>query len=78
MALLKVNETAQVLFLKPSTDPDYPWIVLCYDPTMEGDKWIVQLADDDGDTAIGGYHSTLEEALDVFDSIAGGDPAISD
>ena len=77
MALFKVKKTAEVLFLKPSTDRDYPWVLVCYDPAMQDDRWVVQLADDDGDTVIAGYHSTLEEALAVFDSLARGAPAIS-
>jgi uncharacterized membrane protein len=78
MALLKVNKSAQVLFLKPSEDyPDYPWIVLCYDPAMQNDKWIVWFADNDGKTITGGYHSTLEEAKAEFDSRPEGTPEIS-
>ena len=76
MALLKVNKSAQVLFLKPSTNPDYPWTVLCYDPAMR-DKWVVWLADDAGDTAFGGYHPTLEKARADFDSRVEGTPVIS-
>ncbi len=79
MALFKVNETAQVLFLKPSTDPDYPWVLLCYDPAIQDNRWVVQLADDDGNTAFGGYHSTLEEArADFYALTEGSTPAISD
>ena len=76
MALLKVNESAQVLFLKPSTDPKYPWVVLCYDPAMQNDKWVVWFVDDDGDTIDGGYYATPEEARADFDSRPEGKPAI--
>ena len=76
MALLKVNESAQVLFLKPSTNSDFPWIVLCYDPTVK-DKWVVWQADDGGNTVHGNYKSTFEEAKAVFDSLPEGKPAIS-
>ena len=77
MALLKVNESAQVLFLKPSTDPKYPWVVLCYDTAMRDDKWVVWLVDDDGNTAVGYYQPTLEKARADFDSRAEGTPATS-
>ncbi len=77
MALFKVNETAQVLFLKPSTDSDYPWVVLCYDPSIQGGKWVVWLVNDDGNTVVGTYHSTLQAARVDFDSYAEGTPAIS-
>ena len=78
MALLKVNETAQVLFLKPSTDPDHPWVVLCYDPAMRDDWWVIWLVDDDGDTVAGEYHTTLGNARTDFESRAEGTPATSD
>ncbi len=77
MALLEVNESAQVLFLKPSTDPDHPWVVLGYDPRMNTGKWAVWLADDAGSTVIGRYHSTLEDAKADFDARGEGAPAIS-
>ena len=77
MALLNVNESAQVLYIKPSTDPAHPWIVLCYDPTATFDNWVVWLADDAGDTISGDYHSTLEDAKTDFDSRREGAPAIS-
>ena len=76
MALLNVNETAEVLFLKPSKDPGYPWLVLCYDPTMK-DPWVVWFTDDDGDTITGGYYATLEGARADFDSRPVGTPATS-
>ena len=78
MALLKVNETAQVLFLKPSTDPNHPWVVLCYDPAMTENYWVVWLVDDDGDTVTGDYHYTLGNARTDFDSRPDGTPVISD
>ncbi len=77
MALLKVNKSAQVLFLKPSTDRNHPSVVLCYDPTMRNEKWIVWLADDDGNTVAGSFHSTLEEARVDFDARPEGTSAIS-
>ncbi len=77
MALVNVNKSAQVLFLKPSTDPDHPWVVLCYDPAMKGDKWIVWRADGNGNTVSGGYHSTIKNARTDFDSRSEGAPAIS-
>ena len=77
MALIKVNDSAQVLFLKPSADGKYPWVVLCYDPDMQNDKWVVWLADDDGNTLSGGYYSTLEEARVDFSGRPNGKPTIS-
>lgn len=77
MAVLKVNQSAQVLFLKPSTDSSHPWVLLCYDPAMGADRWVVWLADDRGDTVVGGYHSTLKDARADFDSRGEGEPAIS-
>ena len=77
MALLKVNKSAQVLFLKPSTDRNHPSVLLCYDPTMRNEKWIVWLADDNGNTVAGSFHSTLEEARVDFDARAEGTAAIS-
>lgn len=77
MALVKVNERAQVLFLKPSADGRHPWVVLCYDTAMKNKKWVVWLVDDDGDTVTGGYHSTLEAAKADFDSRLEGKPVIS-
>ncbi len=68
MALVKVNQSAQVLFLKPSTDSSHPWVVLCYDPAMGAHRWVVWLADDDGNTVSGGYHATIDEAQADFDS----------
>ena len=69
MALLKLNESAEVRFLKPSKDhPHHPWVVLCYDPTATTDEWVVWLADDAGNTIIGGYHSTFNAAKADFDS----------
>ena len=75
MALLKVNR-AEVHFLKPSTDPDYPWIVLCYDPTAREKKWVVWFADDAGKTSVGIYLATLDEARTEFASRATGPPAV--
>ena len=72
-----MNVSAQVLFLKPSTDLDHPWVVLCYDPRMRTEKWIVWLVDDAGDTIVGDYHSTLVDAKADFDSRGEGVPAIS-
>ncbi len=78
MALLKVNQSAQVLFLKPSTDPDHPWVVLGYDPSMTTDKWAVWLVADAGFTSVaGGYYSTLKDAKADFDARGEGAPAIS-
>ena len=77
MALLNVNKSAQVLFLKPSTDPNHPWTVLCYDPKMRDDKWVVWFANDAGNTIIGGYYPTLEQARADFDSRAEDAPVIS-
>ena len=77
MALLKVNESAQVLFLKPSANGLYPWVVLCYEPNMGIDKWIVWLADDYGNTVVGDYFSTLEEAQADFDARPSDAPRIS-
>ncbi len=77
MALLKVNNCAEVHFLKPSTDKKWPWVVLCYDPAAQTVKWPVWLIDGEGNTTDGGYHTTLEEAKADFDSRAEGTPIIS-
>ena len=76
MALLEVNG-ARVFFLKPSADPNHPWVVLCYDPAMTNVQWTVWLADDDGYTVVGGYHSTFDDARDDFDSRVEGTPTSS-
>ena len=73
MALVAVHDSA-VLYMKPSTDPDHPWVVLCYDPSLRTQKYVVWNADDQGNTISGGYHSTLAEAREEFDSREEGEP----
>ncbi len=70
MALLTINDTADVILLKPSTDPNNPWVVLCYDHGLaaKGDPWVVWYAADDGNTITGGYHGKFEEAKQDFAS----------
>jgi len=70
MALPIVNDTADVVLMKPSTDSSNSWVVLCYDHGLaeKGDPWVVWYADDDGNTIIGGYHGTFEKAKEDFDS----------
>ena len=57
-------------------NPDFPWVVLCYDPSAQNDKWVVWFADDAGNTSVGRYHPTLAEARADFGSRQTGKPVI--
>ncbi len=67
MALLMIKD-CDVLYLKPSEQTGHPWAVVCHDPSAPTDKYVVWYVDEDGDTIVGGYHPTVQEALDDFHS----------
>ena len=73
MALVKVND-CDVLYMKPSTDPNYPSLVLCYDPSAKTKKYAVWFADDYGVTISGNFQPTFQKAKDYFDSRPEGEP----